>query len=140
MVEASPLPGSLPTVIVLSFTVVAFLVFALMISFVTVIVVVSAFDEVDTSTGSDDIDVGVVVTETRHEVVSPRLEALHSVEKEVRFEDCSLNLWPWFPPVAVLADRDERLCGRGVACNLAGQVPEYEERRLGFRHGILCRC
>jgi hypothetical protein len=108
------------TVIVFSFAVVTFLVFALMISFVTVIVVVPAFDEVDTSTGSDDIDVGVVVTETRHEVVSPRLEALHSVEKEVRFENCSLNLWPWFPPVAVLADRDERLCGRGVACNLAG--------------------
>ncbi|ELZ49139.1 hypothetical protein C463_00160 [Halorubrum californiense DSM 19288] len=120
VVEASPLPGSLPTVIVLSFTVVTFLVFALMISFLTVIVVVTAFDEVDTSTGSDDIDVGVVVTETRHEVVSPRLESLHPVEEKVRFEDCSLNLWPWFPPVAVLADRDERLCGRGVACNLAG--------------------
>ena len=105
---------------------------AFLVPFV-VTVVVAIFDELDTSAGGDDLDIRVVVAETRHEVVGPRLEAVHSVDEDVRFEDCPLNLGAWFPPVAVLADRDKRLRRCGVTRDLTGQVPEHEERRLGFR-------
>jgi hypothetical protein len=71
-------------------------VFRLVVFFVTV--VVSAFDEVETCTGSDDVEDGVVVTETLNEVVNPRLESLHPVDEENRFEDRSLDLETWFAP------------------------------------------
>ncbi len=98
-------------------------------------VIVVAAEEVDAVAGRDGADVRPVRPEVPDDVVGPRLEPLHPVDEEVGLEDRLADARPRLPTMAVLADRHERLRGRGVARYLRREVAEHEER--GLRSGAL---
>jgi hypothetical protein len=129
VIEAGPFPWRLAAVVVFAFG----FVFLVVARFVLRSVVVAAFEAVDAGACSEEGDVGVVVTEGGYDVVRPRLEPLHPVDEQVGVANRPLNLWPWFPAVAVLPDRDERLRRRHVAGDFAREIAEHEERCLCCR-------
>jgi hypothetical protein len=98
--------------VVLAFAVVAAFVLG-SVCFVAAMIV-AFFEEVDTAASLDHGDVGFVFAEARHEIVRPRLEPLHCVDKQVRIEHRFLHLWSRLPAVTVLTDRNDRVRGRGV--------------------------